>query len=575
MKVSHFSFLLGLIFHCSGSFALVEGLLDHGKKMVTELEAARKCSVKKKKSGALSFCTGLELEKKDLKFLAELDLKACREFLGQMKFKTHVVKAGQSVKGVPQEDLDHFFSSTKLALILYHERIILFKREAKRGDCLHEIIHFYQRHRPSQNPLAPLRRKEAGRRLQFLLEKSVGEVEKLERAGKIEEAKKEASSLQPFIALQREWQGMIHWLDEKEVYQLFFDYGSLINTGERDYDVALSNLVRLKESLPWDLRERVLYEANRELNKKYQKVKAKKGTQSEAKLSELFNKGKISREEFEERVIALRKYQAQEDLKKARSLNKSHDILKARIRLRDFDKDDRLKGENLKEITLKSEKGLWYVELMGKKMVVDTGAQVSVLPLSLIEESSEKELLLLGAKALQNAYGQSVQAPLVVFKKELSLGGQKVTGLSGALAEMNLAGFDGVLGMDFFKTFNEGNWLLNTKEKTLSQGVLKGGSFALRENGLGEIDSLEFSCGDSFVRIDSGSQFFGELERRAKMPSCLRKAEQEKLVRLKEGNTVLFSREIEANLGVPYLKGFKTIGIDLKKKRIIFVRNKE
>lgn len=575
MKFSLYFILVALSAVVSKSHALVPGLLDQGREMVSLLEEARKCQLEKTGEG-LKFCTGIVLTSHDLNFLKGLDLGSCKTFLKQMKYDVAEVKLGQKVKGVPKEDLEHFFTTSKLAYILHQEKIILFKREAKRGDCLHEIIHFYQRHRPRQDALAPLKRKEKERRLQFLLEKSVERVEFYEKKGEVKKAKEMASELQPFIQLQKEWQNMIHWLDEKEVYQLFFDYGALVGTGERDYDVSLSNLVRLKESLPWSLEERVLHAANIELNKKYAKVKipAKKEG-NEAQLNELYHQGKLGRDEFEKKVIGLRKYEAKKDMEKAKSLLEQ---LQAQLRLRDFQSASKEEVNLSAEISFKKERDLWQVDINGLSFLIDTGAQVSVLSPKLLKGLKRKDVELYGAKNLQTAYGKNLQAPLIKVKKKIQIGGAQIPFIVGAVGDLGLPGFDGIIGMDFFQSFNKGQWVIDLKKLVLKKGKIKGDlNFYLEPNGLGEIDSLEFYCSEKKevkLRLDSGSQYLGERKknpRKEKKISCVDKSVVKEMT-TESPNSVLFSREVEVNLGTPYLHKFSHLGLDMNQKSISLKR---
>ncbi len=562
-----------LYFFLLSTHALVPGLLEQGREMVSLLEQARTCQVQKTRENSLELCTGLKLSSHDLNFLKGLDLPKCKSFLKQMKYKVKEVSIGDKVKGVPKKDLDHFFNTTKLAYILHQEKIILFKNEAKRGDCLHEVLHFYQRHRPAEHSLSPLKRKTKERNLQFLLEKSIGRVEFYEKKGELEKAKEMANELQPFIQLQREWVNLINWLDEKEIYQVFFDFGDLIGTGERDYDVAVANLVRLKESLPWDLNERVLYAANQELNKKYKLVPIpKKIEKDEEYYSKRYQQGKISRDQFEKKVIALRKFRAQTDKKKAKSL---YDKLKAELRLRSFTNQKNKSDTVIKKISFQIKNDLFEVSLQGQKYLVDTGAQVSVLSPELLKNVKRGDIELYGAKNLQTSYGKSLQAPIVKIKKRFTMGGAQIPFLVGAVGDLGLPGYQGIIGMDFFSVYNGGQWILDVKKGEISKGKLKGQmSFYLESNGLGKIDSLEFYCSQERevkLRLDSGSQYLGEkkkLVRGQLKASCLSEGIFSQM-KEESPNSIIFSRGVHINLGTPYLRKFSRIGLNLSNKKLV------
>ncbi|MCR9205090.1 MAG: retropepsin-like domain-containing protein [Halobacteriovoraceae bacterium] len=570
----------------TNTFGFVPGLLEHARVMVGLIEKARLCSLDfDENQGSVKLCTGLTLKKNDLKFLREMDLKSCKQFLKQMKYRLFEINLGDFPEKVPKKEVEHFFSSTKLALILHPERAILFKKEAKRGDCIHEVLHFYQRHRPSENPLNPIRRKEKERRLQFLLEKAVVEVEKVEKKGDKEKAKKMAAQLQPFISLQREWKKLIDWLDEKEIYQLFFDYPSLISLQTRDIDVALANLVRLKDSLPWKLRERVLFRANKALDQKYRKVKTPlvwSGKKDESFYAKLFEEGKISREDFENKVIFLRKYLAKADADVAR---REHDLLgelKAMTRLRSFSPYLPV-DKSMKKVRFKATKvrNLPCLEILGKKFVLDTGANHSSMPPELLKKFKKKDVHLVGVRSIQSLYGKVEASPVVQFKTALMIGKQKVKNLTFSIVDLKIPGIDGVLGMDFFRMTNDGQWTLDLKEGTFgpldpTKGVTH--SFHLEQNGLANYDSLSYFCknkmGKVKIRLDTGSQIFGDASSKADLMAfekCFGKGLRSKLNIVKSGS-LLFSKDVQINLGFPFLKDFHFLSLNLKQGEVFFTK---
>ena len=558
------------------TYAFVPGLLEQGRLMVGLIEEARTCSVKYE-AEKLTLCTGLTLDKADIKFLNDLNLNSCKLFLKQMKYQVHEVTAKSDLSGIKKEILEDFFNSTKLALILHRERAILFKREAKRGDCLHEVIHFYQRKRPNLLSLSPLKRKEKERRLQYLLEQAVLEVEKIEKKGDISKAKKMAAQIGPFINLQREWQRLINWLDEKEIYQVFFDYPALFSLGERDQDIALSNLVRLKDSLPWGLRERVLRGAQIELNKKYANITTPKNLlklKSEKGYSEAFNKGQISRDVFEAKVIARRKYLAYELVKEGRRKGKLELTFKGLARARAFQVPIEYESSVIDlefPYTIKNE--LPQVVINGFNFVIDTGAQDSVAPWAFFKDIKESDLSLIKELRLQTVKGRPISAPVVQFKKKITLGGNALAGMTFAIADLGMPGIEGVLGMDFFHRFNNGLWQWNRdtlKLSSLSLNTPWEKAYFLVGNGLKEFDALEFYCSEKKVtklRLDTGSQLLGDVQNNIPMDNfkaCMAPKMISKLNKLSAG-LVLFDREVAANLGFPFLKEHKAMGIDLKK----------
>lgn len=578
-----------LSFFLWSAFAFVPGLLEQGRKMVGLIEKARTCSVKMVGNDyRLRLCTGLELEKEDLKFLKDLTLNSCQQFLVQMGYKVHKFKTMADSQGLINEGkleeavVQDFFNSTKLAWILHKEKAILFKPEAQRGDCIHEVLHFYQRQRPRKNELAPLERKGEERRLQFLLEKAVAEVEKVEKEGNKEKAKDMAGQLQPFISLQREWQKLLHWLDEKEIYQAFFDFPHLFKLGERDQDIALANLVRLKDSLPWDLKERVLHQAQVALNNKYRAIKTPKGLagfKSEEEYGQLYNRGKISRDRYEEKVIAMRKYKAWQQVVKARREGDLLETLKGLGLAREFAKEQKIKAQTGPiEFTYKLYKELPSIEIEGEVFIIDTGANESVLPPHFLKKFKEKDILLLGLKRLRTVVGTSDQAPVIQILKKIQVAGHQISGLTFTVSELGLPGISGILGIDFFMAINDGRWFWDVQSKKI--GPMGKQSFAqsfyLQSNGRGQVDALEFMCKDGAnklkIRFDSGSQVWGDRPKGksyAFLEKCLPGIKEKALLEAPQ-LSALFLRNVDLNVGHAYLQTINDFGFDLKKRELYF-----
>lgn len=585
------------------SLAFVPGLLEHGREMVGLIEKARKCKVEYRPgTQMMSFCSGLILKKDDLKFLSKLDMNSCNQFLKQRGYRVFTLKNQKTaIDSLSSETVKEFFNSTKLAWMLHKEKQILFKTNAKRGDCLHEVLHFYQRERKTSSPLAPLNRKKSEARLQELLERAVVKVEKVEKKGNKAKASEMASQIQPFIALQREWQKMINWLDEKEIYQAFFDYHDVFFKGPkgRDWDIALANLVRLKDSLAWDLRERVLYEAQQALNQKYASVPVPRvvtGNKTEEHYGRLYNQGKITREDFEEKVIGLRKYRASQGAGRARQKGDLLATLVARARLRNFDKEKREALENPSfDIEYKTYKELPMVLVEGEPFIIDTGASESILPPKLLKSLREQDILLLGSKVLQTVVGRSEAAPIVQVLKPLHIAGKKYKGLTFVVSKLPTEGISGILGMDFFKRVNDGHWYWRPQEKKLgakrnAQGKVKGKEKdkgrntaikrVLLPNGRGLVDALEFRCGETKVRLDSGSQVLGDIPRGRSQGRPYLKCEKELGLSQKDHQkllkapaaSALFSREVGLNLGHEFLMRLKSLVINLPKREVSWER---
>ena len=206
-----------ILFSLSSSFAVTKETLELSKKMIASLQRAKDCIVKEEK-GVIHFCTGFDLTKKDMNFLTGLDRKSCESFLSQNGFEVVNLGEGEikhkfAKRGSFQKVVKDFEKSTKVALIDYEHQAVFFKKDSGRGDCLHEVIHFYQRHRKNLDPLSPQQRILSENLLQKQLESEVTLVEKVEKEGKKEKAAQMASDLQPIISLQREWGRLRDWLD--------------------------------------------------------------------------------------------------------------------------------------------------------------------------------------------------------------------------------------------------------------------------------------------------------------------------------------------------------------------------
>jgi hypothetical protein len=95
-------------------FGFVPGLLDHARVMVGFIEKARLCSLDfDENQGSVKLCTGLTLKKNDLKFLREMDLKSCKQFLKQMKYRLFEINLGDFPEKVPKKRSRTFFLFNK------------------------------------------------------------------------------------------------------------------------------------------------------------------------------------------------------------------------------------------------------------------------------------------------------------------------------------------------------------------------------------------------------------------------------------------------------------------------------
>lgn len=582
---------ISFILLCWQSFAVEPVTLELSKKMIALIQEAKDCGIEKEANG-VTLCTGIRLTKKDISFFKGLNLKSCQKFIRQLGYHVYAnSNKGKATLARTKKDKsfkqmrDEFNGSTKLAFIDYGMKTVLFKPSAKVGDCIHEIVHFYQHNRESSAALAPANREKLQEQLQKQLEKEVDVVASWEKKGNKEMAQELAHQLGPLIQLQKEWIKLTNWLDEKEVYEFMFDYYKIMGLQERDLDIAVSNLVRLKYALDWRWREKALYTANQLLNHKYERVKAStKNFKSEKKYNDQYVAGKISRDEFEQKVIAQRKGVALRDYKSATKLK---DQLTALTRGRFYSKELKLLFE-AKKFNYKVKEDLPYVDLElaltnGKKirlpMLIDLGAQQSIIPLSFIEHGVSQcplpgkngKMLLIGEKKIKNGHTGTEKVPLVQINFPLELGGEKLEHMTFALSSAPFFLKFGILGIDFFRK-SKSIWSWDFKNKVIGKIQKFDSDAHLMANGVGLYDALEFTCPydqNIQIRMDTGSQVYGDYRKGLK-PIDLEKCIQgvDKLSTL-PSQQIYFSRGVDVNLGFQYLNQYYSLlNFDLDKGAI-------
>jgi len=577
--------ILGLVVCSLNLWAVEKETIALSKQMIGLLQKAKDCNIEQVGPDTL-FCTGITLKAQDIEFFKSLDKKKCHKFIHQLGFSVFEldsVKTSQRAKmdSSFKEMKSEFENSTKLAYIDYKLKTVLFKSTATVAECIHEVIHFYQHYRISSSDLSPSNRKKLQERLQGQLEKEIEVVENWERKGDKKKASELAAQLSPLIQLQREWGKLSDWLDEKEVYEFMMENYQKMNLQERDFDIAVSNLVNYQYALDWKMRQRVLHHANELLNKKYAAVKVneKMKFKTEAYYNDLFKQNKISRDQFEAKVIGLRKYKASIAAQKAVSLEEK---LKAKMRGRLFKNSEEqmiLKGD---ELTYSIRDQLPYVELILSKtkkipMLIDLGAQQSILPLNF---GQGHDLSLVGQKKIQSGHTSSSQSPIIQLHHEVQLGELVVKNMGFALSQDKLFSNFGILGIDFFEK-TKSAWIWDFKSSRIRlhhhyKEEAKTLGYPLLENGLKRFDALEYRCENIEVRLDTGSQVYGDFRNNLdtkELEGCAKQIE--KLSPL-ETNQIYFSRGIDVNLGFSYLREhYDALVFDLVKGRIELQEKKD
>ncbi len=561
--------------------AVEQDTISLSKKMLGLIQQAKDCSIKKEGSG-VRLCTGILIEKKDIDFFKSLDMNRCEQFITQLGYQVYDLEK-VDITNISKDDLkfkemlSEFNHSTKLAYIDYSLKTVLFKASAEVGDCIHEIIHFYQHNRPSRSELYPENRNRLREKLQSQLEKEVIEVENWEKKGDVTKAQELAGKLAPLIQLQREWVKLIDWLDEKEVYEFMFDYYGELGLKEKDFDIAVSNLVRYQYALDWRWLQKVLYFANQLLNQKYAKVvvDTKAKYKSENEYNALYTNGKISREEFEEKVIALRKLKALKEMESAKEFSGK---LKAKIRGRFYERvlPSVFKGS---EFSYQEEDSLPFVTLdighnQKVKMLIDLGAQQSIIHMNHLKQC---HFDLIGEKKIQTGHVKAEQAPVIQLKEEIKLGEVKLQGAHFALSESPLFMKYGVLGIDFFRDSHKAwNWDFKNSQIKAIDHFDKGAK--LSKNGLDQFDALEFKCMEDNnvqTRIDTGSQVYGDYRKNLSQKLLAKCTHSSDKLNPMNESTLYFSRGVDINLGFPYLKeSYTMMSFDLERGRIALVPKK-
>ncbi len=579
-------FLILILIACSlNLWAIEKETIVLSKQMIALLQKAKDCNIERVGPDIL-FCTGITLNAQDIAFFKSLDKKKCHKFihqLGYSVFDLDSLKSSQRAKidSSFKEMKSEFENSTKLAYIDYKLKTVLFKSSAKVGECIHEIIHFYQHNRDSSSDLSPSNRRKLQERLQDQLEKEIVVVENWERKGNKKKASELAKQLGPLIQLQREWGKLSDWLDEKEVYEFMMENYQEMNLQERDFDIAVSNLVSYQYALDWKMRQRVLHYANELLNKKYAAVKVneKMKFKTEAYYNNLFKQNKISRDQFETKVIGLRKYKASIAAQKAVSLEEK---LKAKMRGRLFqNKKDQviIKGNGL-SYSLRDQ--LPYVELIVSKtkkiaMLIDLGAQHSILPLTFGEGL---DLSLVGQKKIQSGHTSSSVSPIIQLHNEVQLGELFVKNVDFALSQDKFFSNFGILGIDFFeKTKLPWVWDFKSGRIHLDHHHNEDGKSSglpLLVNGLKRFDALEYRCQNIEVRLDTGSQVYGDYRSNLDSKELEGCAKEIKKLSPLDANQIYFSRGIDVNLGFSYLREhYDGLVFDLVKGRIELQEKKD
>ena len=315
----------------------------------------------------------------------------------------------------------------------------------------------------------------------------------------------------------------------------------------------------------------------------------------QANISQLFEKGKITRGEYESNIIRYKiltwkaeyeVYQHMAEKVKSSNLEKLNNriqLLIYRIRLaRPNDKKYKMFIPAGK-IKFKVEDNLPKINILNGNLVLDLGAMDSVIrPALVFQHFGSSDLGPLKMKTVQNALGKKREAPFVVLHKEIQIDNYRVKNSPWLLANLKISNIDGVLGLSFFENRH---LILYPKRKSIEiVEELKRPPDALKiqRDYDSQVQSVEFVCPQGLiVRLDSGSQVEGDMSNKL-LPNVVGAFRD-----MKKGyqcgglkifgnfkshlqNEVIFDRGVGLNVGWPWLAQFDRVTISLRDAWIHF-----
>lgn len=242
-----FSFVLLVLFlsHWSAALALNHGFEMEGAiRIEQDLQQAINCIPQASANGYL-FCNGLKLNKKQYRTFKKLDLQSCQQQITKQGYKIFY-KAPEQAK----DDFLQFTNSTARALAVHDKTLVFFRSDVSAIDCLHELLHVYQRSLCSKSRLCPNTRALRSKQILDQLNDGIAKVEEWERKGQKELAKQYADSMQPSLKLYQRFEDTINWLDEKDVHYFIYQHCDELKCSLEDKEVALANLFKLRNYFP-------------------------------------------------------------------------------------------------------------------------------------------------------------------------------------------------------------------------------------------------------------------------------------------------------------------------------------
>lgn len=234
-----FSFLVLSQATASESF-----MLKDQEVLEAQLQQAINC-IPVIKNSDYHFCNGLMLSKNQYREFLSLNIEQCKN-----KMMSFGHRIWQTSPNNAKDEFLQFVHSTARAQVIHDKKIVFFRKEINRIDCLHELLHIYQRQYCHDSNLCPLKRQQESKSILAQLDSGVEKVAQWEKLGKVELAKKYADSMEPAIKFYQRYEDAINWLDEKDVHFFIYQHCKQLGCSLEDKEIALANLFKLRSFFP-------------------------------------------------------------------------------------------------------------------------------------------------------------------------------------------------------------------------------------------------------------------------------------------------------------------------------------
>lgn len=229
-----------------------------------------------------------------------------------------------------------------------------------------------------------------------------------------------------------------------------------------------------------------------------------------------------------------------------------------------------------------------HININGKSLVMDVGAMDSVIkPEILLNKISLNKIQSIKLKTLRSVSGDTSNAPMVMIKSNIKVGKDiSAKNSRWILADLKLAGINGLLGLSFFKNKD---FIIHPKKKYIEIfDMIKKPkhTFEIQKDFDNKIRAVEFICptpnDNIIIRLDSGSQVYGDISNKLPTKIFLALKNKKELLcgKLKISgkfennlqNGVIFDRNVVLNLGWPWINQFDKISISMKNAWVSFER---